>query len=41
MEWCLSAANIALVAFYASGIFSTNHIKPEEGHWGVLSGRDF
>jgi hypothetical protein len=41
VEWCLSASNITLVAFYASGVFSINHVEPEDRHWGDLSGRDF
>jgi hypothetical protein len=41
VERCLCTANVALIAFYASGIFSINHVEPEEGHWGDLSGRDF
>jgi hypothetical protein len=38
VERCLCTANIALIAFYASGVFSINHVEPEEGHWGDLSG---
>jgi hypothetical protein len=43
VERCLSASNVALVAFYASGIFSNDHVKSVYRHWGDcrMSGGDF